>query len=191
MCNYVFNALEALGVRWGLSHCEVIAETSPETGEIRIRLVEINCRQHNTDFMPLTNACVGYNALDLVLAAHLGDNDDGDSNHGEGKLPWDSIPVLPTARAYGAIVHFVSHVEGTISRIRFDVLQEVEDLPSVMDMHVYPQFLEVGNEIEKTVDIRSDTGWTHIMNDDEEEFQRDYARLVELQKVMFEIEEDE
>lgn len=191
MCNYVFNALEALGVRWGLSHCEVIAETSPETGEIRIRLVEINCRQHNTDFMPLTNACVGYNALDLVLAAHLGDNDDGDSNHGEGKLPWDSIPVLPTTRAYGAIVHFVSHVEGTISRIRFDVLQEVEDLPSVMDMHVYPQFLEVGNEIEKTVDIRSDTGWAHIMNDDEEEFQRDYARLVELQKVMFEIEEDE
>ena len=63
MCNYVFNALEALGVRWGLSHCEVIAETSPQTGEIRIRLIEINCRQHNTDFMPLTNACVGYNAL--------------------------------------------------------------------------------------------------------------------------------
>ena len=182
VCNYAFKALDALGVRWGLSHVEVIAETSPETGKIRVRLVEVNCRQHNTDFMPLTNACVGYNALDLVLAAHLGDNTE------EG-LHWDSIPDMPTTRAHGAIVHCVSHVEGTISNIRYDVFQEMEDLSSVVDFHVYPQF-DVGNPIRKTVDIRSDTGWAHIMNDDEEEFRRDYDRLVELQKHMFEVEEN-
>ena len=184
VCNYVFKALEALGVRWGLSHVEVIAETSQETGKfVRVRLVEVNCRQHNTDFIPLANACVGYNALDLTLAAYLGADRINRHSHA---LQWDNIPVLPTTHACAAIVHFVSHVEGIICRIRFDVLEEVSNLPSVMDVHVYPQFMEVGNPIQKTIDIRTDTGWAHLMNDDEEEFRRDYARLVELMKDMFE-----
>lgn len=187
VCKYACRALEALGVCWGLSHVEVIVGTSI-TGKIQIRLVEVNCRQHNTDFMPLTNACVGYNALDLVLAAYLSD---AESNNDDSRGPqWDSFPALPTTHACGAIIHFVSHVEGKISRIRFDVLEEIEDLPSVMDLHVYQQFLEVGNPIQKTVDIRSDTGWAHIMNDDEDEFRRDKARIVDLMKDMFEVEVD-
>eukprot|EP00984_Skeletonema_dohrnii_P008193 scaffold3007_cov144-Skeletonema_dohrnii-CCMP3373.AAC.11 len=195
VCNYVFNALEALDIRWGLSHVEVIVTRNAETGSIQVRLVEVNCRQHNTDFMPLTNACVGYNALDMVLAAYLGENDESSSSHEYPeetvhlRLPWDSLPALPTTRAHGAIIHFVSHVSGKISRINYEVFDQMEELPSVMDMHVYPHFLDEGNEIEKTVDIRSDTGWAHVMNDDEEEFQRDVARLIELQKEMFDVEE--
>ena len=128
---------------------------------------------------------MGYNALDLVLAAHLGE--DGEGVRG---LPWDAVPVLPAARAHGAVVHFVSHVEGTLSRVRRDVLEEMEGLASVMDMHVYPQFLDAGAPIQKTVDIRSDSGWAHLMNDNEEVFDRDYARLVELMKEMFEVEDE-
>jgi len=192
VCNYVFNALDALDIRWGISHVEVIVTRNAE-GSIQVRLVEVNCRQHNTDFMPLTNACVGYNALDMVLAAYLGENEESTSLHeypeeaAHLRLPWESLPALPTTRAHGAIIHFVSYVQGKISRINYDVLDQMEELPSVMDMHVYPHFLEEGNEIEKTVDIRSDTGWAHVMNDDEEEFQRDVARLIELQKEMFDV----
>mmetsp|Transcript_20851 Transcript_20851/g.34402 ORF Transcript_20851/g.34402 Transcript_20851/m.34402 type:complete len:609 (+) Transcript_20851:154-1980(+) len=197
VCNYVFNALEALDIRWGLSHVEVIVTRDSKTGSIQVRLVEVNCRQHNTDFMPLTNACVGYNALDMVLAAYLGKSDESSSSHDYDypeetahlRLSWESLPILPTTRAHGAIIHFVSHVSGRISRINYEVFDQMEELPSVMDMHVYPQFLDEGNEIEKTVDIRSDTGWAHVMNDDEEEFQRDIARLIELQKEMFDVEE--
>ena len=196
VCNYVFDALEALDIRWGLSHVEVIVSPNDTDASdpIRVRLVEVNCRQHNTDFLPLTNACVGYNALDMVLAAYLGEDDESMSSHqypaeaAHLRLPWREIPQLPTTRAHGAIIHFVSHVRGKISRINYDILQEMEDLPSVMDFHVYPQFMEVGNVIEKTIDIRSDSGWAHLMNDDEEEFQRDYDRLIELQKEMFEVE---
>ncbi|KAL7533107.1 hypothetical protein ACHAWF_004341, partial [Thalassiosira exigua] len=193
VCEYAFAALEALGVRWGLSHVEVIAETiaAPEggsegKGRTLIRLVEVNCRQHNTDFAPLTNACVGYNALDLTLAAYL--DDDNDDN-ARGRLRWNSVPTLPTTRARGSVVHFVSHVEGTLSKVRYDSLREIEDLPSVMDVLVYPQFSEVGNRVEKTVDIRTDAGWAHLMNDDEEEFARDYERIVELMRDAFEVEE--
>ena len=195
VCDYIFKALEELDIRWGLSHVEVIVTRDTDTGSIQVRLVEVNCRQHNTDFMPLTNACVGYNALDMVLAAYLGDNDEASSLHqypeetAHLRLPWDSLPTLPTTRAHGAIIHFVSHVNGKISRINHDVLDQMEELSSVMDMHVYPSFLEEGNEVEKTVDIRSDTGWAHVMNNDEEEFQRDIATLIELQKHMFEVEE--
>jgi hypothetical protein len=57
-----------------------------------------------------------------------------------------------------------------------------------MDMEVYPQFLEVGNRIDKTIDIRTDTGWAHLMNDDEQKFKSDYQRLIELMPQMFEVE---
>ncbi|ACI64816.1 predicted protein [Thalassiosira pseudonana CCMP1335] len=200
VCDYVFSALEALDIRWGLSHVECIVEEIPddadETKRIRVRLVEVNCRQHNTDFCPLASGTIGYNALDMVLAAYLGSDpkQQHKSEHGYPpetkhlRLEWDSFPTLPSTRARGAVVHFVSFVEGRISRIRYDVLEEVQELDSVMDMHVYPQFLEVGNEIGKTVDIRTDTGWAHIMNSDKDKFVSDYQRLVELMKDMFEVE---
>lgn len=192
VCEYVFKALDALGIRWGLHHVEVIVKKTEDT--IRVRLVEVNCRQHNTDFRPLANAVVGYNALDMTLSAYLGDGSDLQNKHQYPletehlRLKWDKLPTLPSTLANGAIVHFVSFVEGTISRIRFDVLNDMEELDSVMDMEVYPQFLEIGNEIQKTKDIRTDTGWAHIINDDKIKFQADYQRLVELMAEMFEVE---
>ena len=191
VCEYAFGALDALGVRWGLSHVEVIAETRAD-GTVRTRLVEVNCRQHNTDFVPLVNAVVGYNALDVVVAAHLEDGDAGeDDGFGTPQVVrWDDVPTLPSTRAHGAIVHLVSHVEGRISGINFDVLAEMESLPSVVDMHVYPQFMEVGNEIERTVDIRTDSGWIHLLSPDGDEFEADYGRIVELQRGMFDVEEE-
>jgi hypothetical protein len=84
-----------------------------------------------------------------------------------------NVPILPRTLAHGAIVHFVCFVEGKISRIRYGILTEMKDLESVMDLEINPQFLEVGNEIHKTIDKRTDTGWTHLMNDDEEKFRKE------------------
>ncbi len=44
-----------------------------ETGKVQVRLVEMNCRQHKTELLWMCNACVGYSALDMVLAVHLSD----------------------------------------------------------------------------------------------------------------------
>ena len=200
VCDYVFEALDALDIRWGLQHVEVIVEKV--NNSLRVRLVEVNCRQHNTDFRPLTNAVVGYNALDMTLAAYFSETRKQSSTTSEEerdthqypadtqhlRLNWDDIPTLPSTLAHGAIVHFVSFVEGVISRIRYDILTEMEDLESVMDMEVYPQFLKVGNDIQKTIDIRSDTGWAHLINDDGAKFSSDYERLVHLMGEMFEVE---
>lgn len=44
---------------------------------ISVRLIEVNTRQHNTDFAPLCQACLGYNKIDLCATAYL-DIDKGD-----------------------------------------------------------------------------------------------------------------
>lgn len=53
VCEYVFGALDALGISFGMHHVEVIVDKIDE--KVQVRLVEVNCRQHNTDFRPLVS----------------------------------------------------------------------------------------------------------------------------------------
>jgi biotin carboxylase len=171
VCTYVESALTALGVKWGMSHNEVIVVDG--RGPI---LIEVNCRQHNMDFAPLTMACIGYNAWDMMLVAVLGDEDD-----------WSMFPVMPTLRAYGCMVHLVNYKQGRLRQL-FHV-QEMAELPSVLDFEVYEHFRTPGEIIEKTIDIRSDAGWAQLINDDAEALQRDYEQIVEWMPTMFYVEE--
>ena len=173
ICQYVKSVLDALGIRWGMTHNEVILD---ENGP---RLVEVNCRQHNTDFAPLTTVCVGYNALDMLLAAYL---DGGNKN----VLLWDEVPELPSTKAYCAIVHLVSHVEGIIQEIRHDLFEFISNLSSVRAMELY-NHLSVGSTIKKTVDITTDAGWVHLVNDDKEQFQDDYNSIIALMPSLFSV----
>lgn len=177
---YATKALDALGVRWGMSHNEFIVD---EDGP---RLVEVNCRQHNTDFAPLTTACMGYNALDMLLSAYLGDEPDLPPDTADMRLVWDDLPDVPVNRAFGAVVHLVCHVEGVITDIHEEVIEEIQNLPSVAAMEVYPEF-SVGSQVEKTINIKSDSGWVHLISDDEEQFQQDYNRIVDLMPLMFSV----
>lgn len=188
VCDYAKSALDALDVRWGLSHTEVIL------GKDMIpRLVEVNCRQHNMDFAPLTMACIGYNALDMTLAAYLGGNDKSTyPSSGENtRIDWESLPDLPVTRAYGAVVHLVNFADGILVSVNKEALSEIQQMESVLEMEIYPSFLEVGSPIIPTIDIRTDAGWVQIVNDDKEAFQRDYERIVELMPELFIVEEIE
>ena len=163
---YLQKVLNVLNIRWGISHCEVIVSPSGD-----IKLVEVNCRQHATDFAPLTTACIGYNALDMVLDAYLGAGDE-----------WENIPDLPTTRLYGAIVHLVSHVKGVVESLNVDALEEISSQESVVAMEVYP---EIGQPVEKTIDIRSDAGWIHLIHPSQPTFLEDYNRIIELMPHLF------
>ena len=66
---------------------------------------------------------------------------------------------------------------------------EIQKMESVIDLEVYSPFLEIGNEICPTVDIRTDCGWVQLLNSDPEAFTRDYDRIIELMKSLFEVEE--
>lgn len=80
----------------------------PSPAEGAPTLVEVNTRWHLTDFAPLTDACIGYNAVEETLAAYL---DPG---------RFDALPrVPPTGKGsrYGRVVHLVSYVEGPLERV--------------------------------------------------------------------------
>ncbi len=193
--------MDALNIRHGLTHSEFIIDerdilnmeesndNNDDITERGPRLVEVNCRQHNTNFAPLTMGTIGYNALDMLLASLLGDLPDLPLETEGMRLPWDELPQLPTTRAFAAVVHLVCFDEGTLVAINHDVLEEIHNLPSVVAMEVYDSF-EVGTYIEKTVDIRSDSGWVHIIHEDEEQFQSDYDRIVELMPQMFVVDDN-
>jgi biotin carboxylase len=171
VCNYAIAALQALGVKWGLSHNEMIVTEQGPT------LVEVNCRQHNMDFVPLTMTCIGYNALDMTLEAFLGSDED-----------WDKFPDLPFLCAHGCMVHLVNTKKGILQDVRH--LQELHDLPSVMNWQVYEHFATQGEAIEPTIDIRTDAGWVQLANEDPQEMQRDFEQIVAWMPTMFQVTDE-
>lgn len=173
ICDYAMKALDALGLKWGTTHTEVILTCDGP------RLVEVNCRQHNMDFTPLTMACMGYNSLDMLLNSYIGEGLVGHD------ITWDDYPTLPSVRARAAMVHLVNHATGRLVSVNGVALNEIQRLESVLDMEVYSSFLEIGGIISPTVDIRSDAGWVQLVNDDAEVFQDDYQRILDLMPTLF------
>lgn len=135
----------------------------------------------------MTMACIGYNSLDMTLAAYLGgsDEDTYPPDTKDLRLDWDSLPDLPVTRAYGAVVHLVNFADGILLGINEEALQEIEAMESVFNMEIYPSFLEIGAPLLPTIDIRTDAGWIQMINEDREAFQRDYERIVELMPQLF------
>lgn len=86
-------------------------ESSTSTGRKTPFLVEVNTRWHLTDFAPLTDACVGYNAVEETLSAYL------DPARFEA-LPRD--PPTGLGSKYGMVVHLVSYVSGKLKGIEHE-----------------------------------------------------------------------
>ena len=187
--DYLNRCFQALDIRWGITHSEIIVTADGP------RLVEINCRQHNMDFLLLTMGGIGYNIYDVLLAAYFGNiNHDGvkddDDNNTKKRLDWDLIPHIPSIRMNAAMIHLVNSKEGTLKRVNNDALYEIEAMASVGNMEVYNIFLEVGTQIHPTIDIKTDAGWIQLVNPDAEIFDADFQRIIELMPTLFEIEEE-
>lgn len=166
---YITASLSALGVRWGTSHNEVIVTDDGQRGPV---LIEINCRQHNMDFCPLTMSCIGYNALDMTLDAFLGTNE-----------RWDEYPDKPKLRCAGCMVHLINYNEGTV--VQTHHIDTISDLPSVLDFEIYSEFCTPGEVIKPTIDIRTDAGWVQLVNENRGELEDDYKKIVDLMPTMF------
>ncbi|GAX26982.1 hypothetical protein FisN_9Lh288 [Fistulifera solaris] len=170
---YVKSTLNALGVQWGLSHNEVIVRSDTR----QPMLVEINCRQHNMDFAPLTMACIRYNAFQILLGAYFGGDDE-----------WDQYPELPTLQAHGCMVHLVNYARGSLVQVHH--LKDISALPSVLEFEVYEEFQTPSTWLEPTIDIRTDAGWVQLINEDPEALQHDYEQILAWMPDMFSVSED-
>ena len=173
ICHYVTQSLTALGVRYGVSHNEVMV---PFNRPNQPYLIEINCRQHNMDFIPIVMNCLGYNTIDVTMIAYLGD--DG---------TWDSIPCRPPVlRRYGSMVHLVNSAPAGYLLNNHPMLDRMMKLESVYDAEVYEKFCTAGCYIASpTADIRSDAGWVQLIHDDAEVIERDYLQIIDWMPSMF------
>ena len=182
---YLEDCLNALDIRWGITHSELII--TPDG----LRLIEVNCRQHNMNFVPLTDNAIGYNLFDMLLAAYFGDDDDQNDEsdiHMDARVDWDILPDYPSRRMNAAMVHLVNDKKGVLKRLNESALHEIQDMESVLNLEVFPEFLEPGvSIIEPTVDIKTDAGWIQMVNPDRQIFERDYQRIMELMPTLFEV----
>jgi len=180
VCDYATSALDALNIKWGTTHTEIIVGQDDGV----CRLVEVNCRQHNMDFAPISMACIGYNALDMLLAAYLG-NTSNSKKEDDVALDWSLLPDRPVTRAYGAMVHLVTHAKGELVSVNEDALREIQSMDSTLDLEVYSTFLQPGQVIEPTVDIKTDAGWVQLIHGDASIFQNNYYRILALMPTLF------
>ncbi|GMI08425.1 hypothetical protein TrVE_jg9213 [Triparma verrucosa] len=167
MADYIFKALTALGVDWGMTHNEV--KITPVG---TVKLIEVNCRQHNANIAPVTTMCIGYNTLDAVVSAYV-DEDEG---------LFESMPAYPKLKKGGIIVHLQCNVEGRVKKLKG--LEEIENLPSTVEVDYFYDDFGVGCNVRVTESIRTDCGFVIMINDDKEELERDYERICELMKTM-------
>ena len=174
VCDYVKTTLDALGVQWGLSHNEVIVTSDNR----QPMLVEVNCRQHNMDFAPLTMACIRYNAFNMLLDAYFGGYD-----------AWEKYPDLPTLHAHGCMVHLVNYARGSLLQVHH--LEDLAALSSVLEWEVYEAFQTPSARLEPTVDIRTDAGWVQLVHENPEALQRDYEQIVDWMPGMFSVVKNE
>lgn len=171
---YARAVLDALGVKYGPSHGEIIMTPDGPC------LVEMNCRAHGGDgnWRPLVLALNGgYDQVSATVDAYL---------HPER---FDALPDKPPSPflASGQCVDLVNYTDGVVQTTPgYDVIRA---LPSfvAMEAHIKP-----GSKIKKTVDLATDAGTVVLMHPNEDVLSLDIAviRKLEASNLLFTFEQD-
>jgi len=165
---YVESVLDALGIRFGPAHTEVMLT---ETGPV---LVESGARMHGSVPDEIVDRCTPSHQT-LTAEAYL----DPHSVARRAQQPYELA-----AGAY--CVMLISQHEG---RIVDDAgMREIEALPSFAGTI---SMLGPGDELKKTVDLFSCPGIIYLVDPDRAQLKRDYDRIRELDAsgAVFELEE--
>jgi ATP-grasp domain len=165
---YVESVLDALGIRFGPAHTEVILT---ETGPV---LVESGARMHGSVPDEIVDRCTPSHQ---TLTA-------------EAYLDRESVArraLRPYALAAGAYcVMLISQHEGRI--VNDAGMREIEALPSFAGTI---SMLGPGDQLKKTVDLFSCPGIIYLVDPDREQLKTDYDRIRELDAAgaVFELEQ--
>mmetsp|Transcript_4348 Transcript_4348/g.12229 ORF Transcript_4348/g.12229 Transcript_4348/m.12229 type:complete len:451 (+) Transcript_4348:144-1496(+) len=164
MVDYVKGCLNAIGLKNGAVHSEVILTSR---GPI---LVESNCRPAGFDgvWVPLAESCLGYSQISVVLDVYL-----------DGGEIFASLPSEPPSHISKAAMYAFmrSAVEGTLKQVSKDHMNRIQALESYQS---HKMGVKEGGPISKTVDLTTVSGKVNLMNDDPATLERDYAELNEI-----------
>mmetsp|Transcript_42413 Transcript_42413/g.101419 ORF Transcript_42413/g.101419 Transcript_42413/m.101419 type:complete len:476 (-) Transcript_42413:273-1700(-) len=171
LIEYTRGVLDALGIRNGPSHGEVMMTADGPC------LVEMNCRCHGGDgtFMPLARALTGgYSQVDATADAFL-------DEEAFNRLP--DVPPSPLCVS-GQEVCLVCMRGGTVASTEgLDQLCQLQSFVS-LDTGV-----EVGSEVSASVDLFTSVGSLILMHPDREVFEEDLrtVRQMETECALFEL----
>lgn len=164
LIKYTNQVLDALGMKNGASHGEVIMTSNGPC------LVEMNCRAQGGDgnWRPLARALTGgYSQVEACVDSYL------------DKKAFYSLPMLPPspAKAFGQEVILVSYVAGDV--VGTPGYDKIKELDSFMFLETG---VSVGCQVEHTVDLLTCVGSVILMHEDEEILKRDVTRIRDMEK---------
>merc|ERR1712176_1566919 len=174
MIPYVRGVLDALGIKNGPSHGEVMMT---QRGPC---LVEMNCRAHGGDgaWHPLAMELTGgFTQVNCSIDAFM-------DEQAFGKIP--EVPPSPY-KAVGQNVMMVSFGEGVVkSAPGYDQIKAMDSFVS-LETGIVP-----GSRVERTIDIFTSAGSVILMHHDAETLEKDIAtiRKMEIACELFEFEQE-
>jgi hypothetical protein len=157
--DYTQRALDALGVRWGATHTEIIiTQNGP-------RLIETSARMIGGPVVGFARAATGSSQADKLVEIYV----DGDVQTKEFRFHKTVVPVFLRA----------AH-EGIVSNL--EALDAAGELPTLLDRYLW---IKNGDRVPKTVDYLTSIGIIALAGDRESIF-LDYPKVRSLEsKVVF------
>ncbi|KAK1930318.1 Dapdiamide A synthase [Phytophthora citrophthora] len=161
VADYVLKVVKALEIVHGPGHAEVkVVRGEP-------CLVEIGARCHggSGSYLPIVTPCLGYNHVDAALDSYL----DAEA--------FERLPDRPKElKSHGCEAMLVSYETGKLAG--YPGQEELENLPSTVSTM---WFTHAGEELKTTVDMFTTPGSVIMVHEEEEQLNRDYARIRELE----------
>jgi len=165
LVNYVFRVLDALGIRYGASHSQVMLEVD---GPVIIECAARVMGNIDQDFIAQGT---GKSQVDLTIDSYI------DSQYFLQEI------LKPYELKNNLLVKLLfSSDQGKIKSIKY--IDEIKQLKSFysLDLHV-----KVGSQLKRTVDLYSCPGYVYLLHKNKEVLWEDYQKLVIIEKKMFEV----
>ncbi len=165
LVNYVFKVLDALEIRYGASHTQVMLE---DEGPV---VIECGARTMGSiDQNYIAKGC-GRSQVDLTIDSYI----DSEYFLQEITKPYEFKNHL-------LLKFLFSSDQGKIKSIK--LIDKIKQLKSFYNLELRVQ---VGDQLKRTVDLYTCPGFVYLLHKNEEVILEDYHKLVALEKQMFEV----
>ena len=158
LIGYMDAVLDTFNIEWGPTHTEIKLTSSGPA------LVEIGARLNGNMNPGFHDQCLGHNQADLIALAYLAPDQFVEQYGGQ------EYKQLQPAVVYNA----PSEKSGTIKEVATDVVQSMEELPSVYLVSVK---LGPGKELKRTIDLLTSPLRIFLTAQNQDTVEQDYATL--------------
>ncbi|MEX3672371.1 ATP-grasp domain-containing protein [Paraburkholderia phenoliruptrix] len=161
---YVLDTLDALGIRNGAAHCEVMLTVNGP------RLIECGARLSGAQLFAAVEEAQGYSQLSVTVETVLNPR----------QFRWRANALRASRQEGLRFVYMCSNRAGHV--VNNPDLSPFAELATLERMIVFP---EIGDYLPKTHDSAGRPGYAFLLSSDNQALERDYVRFRELESKMF------